>query len=508
MTTIERPVSAPVGETAIDTERWVMGGCLLLGALLVVRLVALAANRTDLFFDEAQYWTWSLEPAFGYYSKPPLIGWIIAAATSMCGQGEACIRLPAPLFHTATALAVMWLGYRLYGAQTGVLAGVAFALLPGVSFSSGIISTDVPLLTCWALALVGFAALFETKAWWPSVLLGGAFGVGLNAKYAMAWFVLCAAIYLFATPSRRSVVRDARLWVALAIGVLLIVPNVVWNQAHQFATLSHTADNAKWEGSLIHPGKAVEFFVSQFGVFGPLYFGGLLAIIWRWRRTSWPQADRLLVAFCLPLVAIITMQALVSRAHPNWAAAAYVSGVVLVVATLVREASWGWLKASYAIHGVIMSAIVLATSTAGVARWPVKPDPLARTLGWRAIADETRLQLDDARRAGKPFAAVLTQDRSVTAELLYYLRHDPTPVRAWQAGARPHDHFELTRRYVAKAGDRVLLVTLKDDDKRASSAGPLAAFANKEIVASRDVPAGASQVRHVTFLALSGTATP
>ena len=44
-----------------------------LGALLAIRLVALVFNRTDLFFDEAQYWAWSVEPAFGYYSKPPLI---------------------------------------------------------------------------------------------------------------------------------------------------------------------------------------------------------------------------------------------------------------------------------------------------------------------------------------------------------------------------------------------------------------------------------------------------
>ena len=77
-----------------------------LGVLLVVRLIALAWNATDLFFDEAQYWSWSREPSFGYYSKPPLIAWIIAVATSVCGDGEACIRLPAPLIHTATAVIV------------------------------------------------------------------------------------------------------------------------------------------------------------------------------------------------------------------------------------------------------------------------------------------------------------------------------------------------------------------------------------------------------------------
>jgi hypothetical protein len=65
-----------------------------LGALLCVRLAALYWNATDLFFDEAQYWAWSEQPAFGYFSKPPLVAWLIRVATEVCGPGEACVRLP------------------------------------------------------------------------------------------------------------------------------------------------------------------------------------------------------------------------------------------------------------------------------------------------------------------------------------------------------------------------------------------------------------------------------
>ena len=65
------------------------------------------------------------------------------------------------------------------------------------------------------------------------------------------------------------------------LGLLLIVPNLAWNYAHSFATFSHTADNAKWGGSLVQPAKALEFFGSQFGVFGPILFGAFLVIGWR-----------------------------------------------------------------------------------------------------------------------------------------------------------------------------------------------------------------------------------
>ena len=68
--------------------------------------MALYLNTTDLFFDEAQYWFWSEELAFGYYSKPPLIAWIIRAATEICGRAKPASALPSPFLHAATALAV------------------------------------------------------------------------------------------------------------------------------------------------------------------------------------------------------------------------------------------------------------------------------------------------------------------------------------------------------------------------------------------------------------------
>jgi Dolichyl-phosphate-mannose-protein mannosyltransferase len=81
-----------------------------LGALLALRLLALVMARTDLFFDEAQYWTWSRDLAFGYFSKPPLIAWIIRAATDVCGDVEWCVRAPAPILYAITSVFVFLAG--------------------------------------------------------------------------------------------------------------------------------------------------------------------------------------------------------------------------------------------------------------------------------------------------------------------------------------------------------------------------------------------------------------
>ncbi|MCB1506095.1 MAG: glycosyltransferase family 39 protein [Hyphomicrobiaceae bacterium] len=479
--------------------RWIAALLLGLAALLGLRLILLGLNRTDLFFDEAQYWSWSLEPDFGYYSKPPLIAWLIRAATDVCGHGEACIRTPAPIIHTLTALVVFLIGKRLFGTVTGVLSALAFATLPGVSVSSGIISTDVPLLFFWALALLALILMREQAGLWPALLLGFALGAGLNAKYAMVWFVLCLGVYLIATPRERGILKDWRLWFAFAIAAAMLAPNIAWNQAHKFATLSHTADNANWQGSLLHPGKALEFFAAQFGVFGPVLFAGLLMIGWRAWKEGVPEADRLLLAFSVPVIVVITIQAFLSRAHANWAAVSYVAATVLVIATMIRDVDWKWLRRSMLLHVALLLALIPATVFAGRYVLPSGVDPFSRTLGWREVADATRQELAAARAAGHPFAAVLTEDRSVTAELIYYMRDEPTPVLAWRAGPRPTDHYELTRPYTSAVASPVLLVSLSRADRQL-----MARFDKARLVNERKLPAGRGKPRTVIYTALEG----
>lgn len=480
----------------VDWGRVLVGG---LAVLLVLRVAALYFNRTDLFFDEAQYWFWSLDPAFGYYSKPPLIAWIIGLFTSVCGTSEFCVRLPSPFLHTATALGVFFVGRQLYDTRTGVLSALVFATLPAVSLSSELISTDVPLLVFWAIALFALAKMFETTDWWPGLLLGVAFGAGLNAKYAMAWFIVCLVVYLAMTPQRRYLALDKRLYAALAIGVAMIVPNILWNLQNKFATFSHTADNAKWGGPLVHPNKALEFFGSQFGVFGPILFGALLAICWRAMRQKLPESNRLLLAFSVPVIVAIIIQAFLSRAHANWAAVAYVAATVLVTATMIRDLAWVWFKTSLGVHIAVLVLITVGMALAGLVPLPAGVAPFGRTLGWEEAANAVRAELDQARAKGEPYKAVLSDDRPMTAELLYYMRGETTPVFAWKEQARPRDHFELVRPFDRRVSGPILLATLFGDDTKVPEN-----FKVVEKVAEKRVQAGVNATRRVTFYRLSG----
>src|SRR5215813_13528877 len=175
----------------------------LIVILTVIRLAGLTFSTVDLFFDEAQYWAWSREPAFGYFSKPPLLAWTIALAERVCGGSEACIRAPAPLFYFGTSLLVYATARALYDSRIAFYAALTIALATGTAFSARIISTDVPLLFFWALALFAYVKLLKGGDLRWGAVLGLALGLGLLAKYAMIYFLLGVAIATF-------VDRDAR----------------------------------------------------------------------------------------------------------------------------------------------------------------------------------------------------------------------------------------------------------------------------------------------------------
>jgi len=250
----------------------------ILLALTALRVIGLHTSAVDLFFDEAQYWAWSRDLAFGYFSKPPLLAWIIAASDQLCGSGEACLRLVSPLFYLGTSLLVYAIADELYGKDTAFWSALTFALLTGVSFSTRIISTDVPLLFFWALALFAHLKLLAGPDWRWALALGVALGIGLLAKYAMIYFALGVACAAWLDRDAREVLRRPQTWVAFAVAGLILSPNIYWNVAHQFATLKHTGENITGAGLHFRPLEALVFLGSQFAVAGPLVFAAFLLI--------------------------------------------------------------------------------------------------------------------------------------------------------------------------------------------------------------------------------------
>jgi len=330
-------MSAVSREAAPHAKPYQLWLVIFLLALLAARLIANAVARTDLVFNEAQYWSWSRELDFGYFSKPPLLAWLIRGATELCGNGEACLRSLPPVLNAIATWFVFLTGRALYGSRVGFWSAIVFNTLPAIAFLAASVTTDVPLLLFWSIALYLWTMLIERKSMVYAVALGLTIGAGLLAKYAMIYFPLCMACHAMFSAEAREGVGGRRALVILLIALVLIAPNLYWNYAHGFVSFEHTANSAGWGRHAAHLWYFVQFLLSQFLVYGPVLFFMLLWITAVSIRARTDRRVVMLLAFSLPILVLITVQSLISRTHANWTAPIAPAASILVTAWLLER---------------------------------------------------------------------------------------------------------------------------------------------------------------------------
>lgn len=451
-------------------DRATLAFVIVLLALTGARVAALFNSPLTLYFDEAQYWMWSRSLEWGYFTKPPMIAWVIGATTAVFGDAEWAVRLGAPLAHAVAAAAIFSLARAMYGSWPGFWAGLGWLLLPGVFFSSALISTDAVLLPLWALALYAMWRLVETRSWGWAILLGVFFGLGVLAKYAMLYFAICTALAAWKILPVREALGRGRGVVAGLIGAALIAPNVWWNVQNGFATARHTAANASLNlDDMFHVDELFEFLGGQGAVIGPLILFALVWAMWRAmrRRSGLSIEDKFLISYIVPPLVFVSIIAFVSRANANWAAVSYPAILVWVTGNLFTSvAGRRWLAGAHLVNAGMGVAVVLIVMFAPEIANQAKGVRSAQA--WDQTAREIALRA--ATQPGEPpFTAVMVDDRATYFELNYYWRHARRaraplpPVRMWLLRGQAHNSAEASDPMRAEEGARVLVVHMRPD---------------------------------------------
>ena len=245
--------------------------------LLIARLVALYITPLELGVDEAQYWVWSQDLSFGYYSKPPLIAWIIGISHALFGHSSFGVRVFAPIIQFIITLILWRCAYRLYddNPRAGKIARIAallWALMPAVSLGSAIISTDTPMLLFWCIAL--YLLLPSNSVTHLSsrkfLLAGLVVGFAMLSKYAGAYFLLCSAIWLVTGHVSSYSKRFVCLLTLLSGSLLVMMPNLIWNLENGLVTIIHLSENANLSLPSYSLAGVIDFWQAQIFVFGPL----------------------------------------------------------------------------------------------------------------------------------------------------------------------------------------------------------------------------------------------
>ncbi len=470
---------------------------IILLLLTAGRLAGLAFSSVDMFMDEAQYWSWSRELAWGYFSKPPLIAWIIRITETACGSGEACIRSPSAVLYFATSVVVYFTGRTLYGAVVAFWAALLTSFGTGLIFSSRIISTDVPLAFSWALALLAYINLLQRASWCWTLVFGFSLGLGLLAKYAMIYFLLGMLLAAVFDSRAYTILCSRQTWLAFVIAGIIITPHLIWLLQNDWAALRNVAATAQTDaGAGFKPVSALAFLAAQFAVFGPVVFATLLYAMAKISSPEEVPESRILLAFALPPLAIITLVALFSHANANWAAISGISSTILAAALLVHYDAWGWLRFSVALGLLAQIIVIFADTRPDRIAIPFVPagqsDIYRRTLGGRALADQVGAF---AHRSGAQ--TVVGEDRRTIAALLYYRRNSQQQILAWPSSAVAH--FDMTRPLTQAAKQPILLVTECPFPKRLS-----AQYASVEQIGEIHAPTGPTSSLYHAVFALNG----
>lgn len=479
---------------------WWLG---LLGALIALRLVVWLVSGAGLHVDEAQYWIWSQQLQWGYYSKPPGIAVLIAVSTALLGDGLIGVRWLAALCWLGSGFLVAGTAWYVTTrtathhpdagkcpdpAHVAALSALIFFASPAPTWLGLVATTDAPLMLAWSAAMLGTAMAILSpnprKQWLAWGATGLLLGLGLLGKYTMALLPVGWAILLPCTPrgrQRRQALAGAAL--AGAIGLLMFAPHLVWNAQQGWPTVDHvahitlhTANAAPAPGGLAAlvldaAARWLAYLAGAMVILGPV---GLWALggTFRHRRPQAvasapsrerPSPARFAIAFVLPLLLVGALLSLRKATQLNWVVAV-LPGLCIWLAWTIAARWHGAEQAQVAIRRWATAALACLALFTGMAstddvrrfvpfasqhpsatQW----DLWGRMRGW-----EPALTAMAPARERHPDWAILSDSRSLLAHAGYVWRRTadgvdpPRPtwslLRGWRAPGRPaSNHFAL-----------------------------------------------------------------
>lgn len=379
---VERSAATATGAVPV-APRDLVGLAGLVLALPVLRFYLAEAGGFDLHFDEAQYWEWSRQLDWSYYSKGPLVAWLIALSAALFGHGEWQVRLFAWLAYDLFLILLFCFSAQFWQSRRAGWWAVALGLTTPLYFPLGqVMTTDVFLFVCWTWGLwAAWRALHrqQPSAWYE---LGAATGIGGLAKFSVGLLPFFLGLGLLLTAQGRRELRRGPVWGGVSLALLLVAPVLLWNAFHGWPMFHHE------QGHVLNPGETggwrenashlLEFLGGQWLALSPLVAVGLFRVLGSPPR---PAEQRLLWGLSFAVLGFFLAKATVSKVQLNWPAPAYI-GLLVLFAGRIDTLTAGWRR--LAVAGMASSILLLAIAffPASIGLSPAKA-PFADLKGWR-----------------------------------------------------------------------------------------------------------------------------
>lgn len=411
----------------------------LLLALMLLRAGFLWLNGFDLIGDESYYWDWSRRPDWCYYSKPPMVAWLIAASTWLLGDHTFTVRLPA------VVLGTVFLGYfyatarAFYGERGGALALLLVLATPINVLANFLMTIDPPLYCFWMMSIYYLRrAVFDgdARAWFWAGLAAAA---ALLSKQSAIILPLTLAIFLAFDQQRRPLLKKQFFWYLLPM-IAAAMPILWWNQQHDWVMFGHSKSHFGTHGDVgvvRHLQWARDFVLYQMLLVSPVIFGLIMITSWRSvlniRHLAAEQRFLLLMGPVLLLGVLIL--SVFQKAQGNWPMPFYFTGLILLAGNCLNG-TWKRSLNYGLILGYLMVAItyLLPLILQGLNLQNTNLDPTKRFKSWRELAINVHFErLISLPELDKTFVVALGH-RYLASELAFYLPDRPKVYRFEPSG--------------------------------------------------------------------------
>lgn len=457
----------PISDSSLNrVDRYLTAILLILAAM---RILFAAFSGLDLIGDESYYWDWSRQLDWCYYSKPPMVAWLIALSTAIFGDWVWAVRLPAALLGTVFLWFFHATAKAFYGRQAAALA-LLMVLATPINVSANFLMTiDAPLYCFWMISLYLMRrALFdgEIRAWWWA---GCASGAALLSKQAAILLPILLALFLALDRDRRRLLRRQFLLYLLPIAVAAL-PILIWNWQHDWVMFGHSKQHFgahQSPGFYKQLGNAADFLLYQLLLISPLLWLLLVADaaggLRRFKQLS-DQQRFLWLMGPLPLV-VVMLLSLLQKAQGNWPMAFYFSAMILLAGKVAADNQRHWLRRALWLGWLlVLMAYGLPTLMQLSGLQNSALDPTKRFKHWQDLAVEIDFERQMAFDGRQPGFVVALGHRYLASELAFYLPDHPKVYR-YETSGRIQSQYEVWDGPLQFIGADALVVAPGSRDK-------------------------------------------
>ncbi len=203
---------------------------LFLGAIFLLNL--LQSHLTELIFDEAYYWHYAQNMAWGYFDHPPMVA-LLVKISSFFFDGELGVRFMGCVL-SAGIYIILWSlidnpKKKEYITHFFILV-FSMTLVHAYGFLT---LPDTPLLFFTALFLLTYKKFLQK----PSVLLAVSLGMVMAAlMYSKYHAVL---VIIFVLLSNIKLVLNKYAWLAVIVALISYTPHFIWLFENDFISIKY-----------------------------------------------------------------------------------------------------------------------------------------------------------------------------------------------------------------------------------------------------------------------------